>query len=132
MTSPVLHCLIVEDSNIDQRIMTRVLSRFGRRVAFDFAATIQEARRRLDDVDYSFIFLDNSLPDGRGADFVKELSQNARWGRIPVVMVTDWPSPFMFAKAQSPNVVDVWTKDQFNWGAVQRVMFPRGANRAVM
>lgn len=118
MAAPEFNCLIIEDTLVDRMIMESVLTKFGRRCDVTFATSIAEARVKLNEKTYSFIFLDNALPDGNGADFVLELAAHKVWKKTPVVMVTDFPSPFMYAKAKAQNVIAIWTKEQFAWPAV--------------
>ena len=62
------------------------------------------------------------LPDGVGADFLAELAVHAHWRQAPVVMVSDWPSPFMFDKARAANVLAVWSKGDFTPERVRRLV----------
>ncbi|TDX33888.1 response regulator [Rhodovulum visakhapatnamense] len=126
MTQSEPVCLVVEDTAFDRMIMERKLAAYGKSIQVRFAATLAEARRCLDKEPISIIFLDNSLPDGKGANFALELSAHRSWSRIPVVMVSDWPSPFMRAKAKAANVVAIWTKTEFTTLTVAEVLRSRG------
>lgn len=114
--------LVVEDSATDREMMTRVMEKAGLFRAAHFASDLAEARQFLYEGRVSMIFLDNSLPDGYGADFLSELAGNAAWQFIPVVLVTDWPSPFMSAKARFLAVTEIWRKDEFTVGALRQVL----------
>ena len=107
-------CLVVEDEERDRLMFARIFGRAGLSGAVEFAQSLAEARALLADRRYGLIVLDNTLPDGKGADFVVELGRTKRMASVPVVIVSDWPSPFMYAKARSANVLDVLTKCQFN------------------
>jgi response regulator of citrate/malate metabolism len=96
--------LIVEDSLLDQRIMARVVRRCHASVPLVVAVTLASARRELARQSIRHIFLDNALPDGKGADFVMELVESGLIRQIPVTLVTDAPSPFMFAKARHAGI----------------------------
>lgn len=126
MTQTGTVCLLVEDTAFDRMIMERKLAACGRGLQVRHAATVAEARRCLEEERISIIFLDNSLPDGKGADFAMELASHRSWHRIPVVMVSDWPSPFMKAKAKVANVIAIWTKTEFTTPAVAEVLKARG------
>lgn len=106
-------CLIVEDSAFDQERIKRILDKSFKEVFVAVAATIEEAREHMARYQTSFILLDNHLPDGTGANFAVELSENPDFAKIPIVMVSDWPTPFMFDKAQSAGVIHVVNKSDF-------------------
>ncbi|KGM49075.1 response regulator [Pseudooceanicola atlanticus] len=123
-----IRCLVVEDSEVDRLRFSRIFSHAKPACSVDFAPSLSSARTKLMDEDYQMIFLDNSLRDGLGADFAMELAGSRRMGAIPIVMVSDWPSPFMYAKARSANVKEVLTKDQFNSNVLQGLL-PYGMTR---
>lgn len=115
-------CLIVDDAEFDRRMMRRVIRKSCPDMPMIVARNLDEARRRLREREVSILFLDNALPDGRGVDFVSELSADRDLKRIPVVIVSDFPSPFMYAKARAANVCAVWSKREFVGPAVERVV----------
>ncbi|KUP91944.1 response regulator [Tritonibacter horizontis] len=117
-----IKCLVVEDEEADRLMFKRVFRQFNRAGSVEFATSLANARNSLAVRKYDIIVLDNSLEDGKGADFILELSKNEELSPIPVVIVSDWPSPFMYAKAKSGNVLDVLTKDQFDVETLRRVM----------
>ena len=88
-------CLIVEDSQFDQQMMTRVIDRSQGKMRVEVASTLQSARTALAAGKFSLILLDNNMPDGLGAEFALELASNPNLSSIPVIMVSDWPTPFM-------------------------------------
>ncbi|MCV3270185.1 response regulator [Roseobacter sinensis] len=106
-------CLIVEDSKFDQERIRRIMDKSFKNVFVAVAATIEEAREHMARYQTSIILLDNNLPDGTGANFALELSENPEFSKIPIVMVSDWPTPFMFDKAQSAGVIHVVNKSDF-------------------
>ena len=107
------NCLIIEDSTFDQRMMIRALEMTDQTMDVQVVSTLDDARQALADGPVSLILLDNNLPDGKGANFALELSKHADWARIPVVIVSDWPSPFMWQKAQMAGVACVVNKSDF-------------------
>jgi response regulator RpfG family c-di-GMP phosphodiesterase len=111
--------LIVEDSLFDQERIARVLDRNYRNSAIHYANTLAAARSLLESHEFSMILLDNNLPDGTGANFVLELAENPEFADIPVIIISDWPSPFMWHKAQTAGVKFVLKKDDFHAGYVQ-------------
>ncbi|ARC88600.1 response regulator [Rhodovulum sp. MB263] len=119
-------CLVVEDTVFDRMIMERKLAAYGQPLEVRYAGSLAEARNCLYEMPISIIFLDNSLPDGKGANFALELAAHRSWSEIPVVMVSDWPSPFMQAKANASNVIAIWTKTEFTAITVAEVLKSRG------
>ncbi len=106
-------CLIVEDSEFDQQMMSRIVARSHRDLKIEVVTTLGQARKALVRGDISLILLDNNLPDGLGANFALELATDERLSRVPVIMFSDWPSPFMWEKAASAGVLYVVDKAQF-------------------
>jgi PleD family two-component response regulator len=127
---PTQSCLIVEDSDFDSERMRRVLDRSP--YAFDVrvATTLASARKSLRDRGAALILLDNSLPDGLGADFALELARDDRMAHIPVILISDWPSPFMWEKAASAGVRYVISKREFATRYVHAAMRPLQKRRA--
>ena len=107
-------CLIVEDSQFDQQMMTRVIAKSTGQMRVQVASTLQAARLALAESRVALILLDNNLPDGLGANFALELARDAKLSSIPVILVSDWPSPFMWEKAASAGVTYVLNKTDFN------------------
>ncbi|MGP6086027.1 response regulator [Antarctobacter jejuensis] len=115
-------CLIVDDVEFDRRMMRRVLNKYCPDLPLIVARDLTEARKRMKERNVSLVFLDNALPDGMGVDFVSELSGDKDLRRVPVILVSDFPSPFMYAKARAANVSEVWSKREFVGPSVQRVV----------
>jgi len=107
-------CLIVEDSEFDNVKMTRVMEKSRNNLKVEVAATLRRARAALARGQTELILLDNNLPDGLGANFALELARDAKLSSIPVILVSDWPSPFMWEKAASAGVTYVLNKTDFN------------------
>lgn len=132
--------MIVEDSLFDQERITRILSRNFRDAEMHYACTLQAARDILAETEVSMILLDNNLPDGRGANFALELAEDPNLSEIPVIIISDWPSPFMWHKAKTAGVKFVLKKNEFHAGYVQfgltkagkkSVMVPPGFSAAM-
>lgn len=115
-------CLIVEDSQFDQQMMTRVVGRSRGKMKVEVAATLQLARKALASGKISLILLDNNMPDGLGAEFALELASDPQLSSIPVIMVSDWPTPFMWEKAASAGVLYVVNKAEFGVRYVDQAM----------
>lgn len=116
---PTAPCLVVEDSTFDQQRIARAVSHGCRDLQLVFSKTIKDAREKLNKGPFSMILLDNNLPDGMGADFAVELSQNPDHSAKPIVIVSDWPSPFMWDKARTAGVRHIVSKSDFHAGYVQ-------------
>jgi DNA-binding NarL/FixJ family response regulator len=107
-------CLIIEDSAFDQLKLQRMINRSISGMQVYMATTLQEARRTLVKHPVSMILLDNDLPDGIGADFAVELAELKVFSHIAVIMLSDWPSPFMWEKAATAGVLHVLNKSEFS------------------
>lgn len=115
-------CLIIEDSQFDQLMMTRVVSRSSEQMRIVVVSTLKTAREALATGGVSLILLDNRLPDGLGADFALELASDPKHAAIPVIMVSDWPTPFMWEKAASAGVLCVVSKAEFDVRYVEKAL----------
>lgn len=115
-------CLIIEDSEFDRRKLTRVMNKSRHPFHIEVAATLKSARRAMEKGPVSLILLDNNLPDGLGADFALELARDPNFAEIPVIIVSDWPSPFMWEKASTAGVAYVLSKTEFDGRYVHAVL----------
>ena len=105
-------CLLIEDSDFDQRRIARILA-CGMQVELTIAKDIEDARAALTGQRFDLILLDNALPDGLGVDFAHEIRDKPGHARVPIVMISDFPSPFMYDKAMAAGVTKVLGKDEF-------------------
>jgi response regulator of citrate/malate metabolism len=115
-------CLIIEDSQFDQQMMARVIARSRQPLNVQVVSTLGAAKKALANGEVSLILLDNNLPDGIGADFALELASHPVHARTPVVMVSDWPTPFMWEKAASAGVLYVVNKSEFGVQYVEQAL----------
>ena len=106
-------CLIVEDNFFDQEKIRRILERSFGNIKIVVASNLADARDLVKQHKIALILLDNNLPDGKGANYALELHDNPRLAHVPIVMISDWPSPFMFDKAQSAGVIHIVNKSDF-------------------
>jgi CheY-like chemotaxis protein len=118
-------CLIIEDSEFDQLMMSRVIGRLRGRMRVKVANSLQAAREALAQGRVSLILLDNNLPDGIGANFAMELASDPNHSRTPVIMVSDWPTPFMWEKAAAAGVLYVVNKAEFGIQYVEHALKSR-------
>jgi CheY-like chemotaxis protein len=105
------HCLLVEDSDSDQRRIAHLLGR-GTQVELTIVRTISDARAAIRRTQFDLILLNNLLPDGLGVDFAAELRRDPKIPFVPIVMISDFASPFMYDKAMAAKVSIVVDKDQ--------------------
>ncbi len=106
------HCLLIEDSDFDRRRLAHVLAH-GAEVDLTIVRTLAEARVALGHNHFDLILLDNVLPDGLGVEFSKEIRQTEKWGLIPIILFSDYPTPFMYDKAIAAKVNIVLDKSKF-------------------
>lgn len=107
-------CLIVEDSEVDQIRMCRLIEKTPYGLKPLIASTLEAARQLLMQEAPALILLDNNLPDGIGANFSQEVRRLPIYKDVPIVIVTDWPSPFMYEKAASARVSYILSKGDFD------------------
>ena len=119
---PFFHCLIIDDSSFDQEMMRRVATKAIANVSIQAVSSLEGARKALMNGPVSLILLDNSLPDGKGADFAVELAGYPKLAKIPIIIASDWPSPFMWDKANSAGVKCVVTKSDFTLELLRQVL----------
>ncbi|MDW3224007.1 MAG: response regulator [Paracoccaceae bacterium] len=110
---PTKTCLVVEDNIFDQERIKRIMDKSFQGVFVAMASTLEDARAHMARYQTSMILLDNNLPDGNGANFAVELAEKPEFAGIPIIIVSDWPTPFMFDKAQSAGVIHVVNKSDF-------------------
>ena len=106
------HCLLVEDSDYDQRRIAHLLAR-GTQVELDIATTLAQARLALSRKQFDLLLLNNLLADGLGVDFAAEIRRTPQIPFVPIIMISDFTSPFMYDKAMAAKVSIVVDKDKF-------------------
>lgn len=106
-------CLVVDDDRADQESIVRSIRRCGISVPILVAETIAAARVVLARQRVRLVLLENTLPDGYGVDFAVELCAQDAHRHLPIVLVTDWPSPFMFVKARRAGIRDILGTSDF-------------------
>ena len=50
------------------------------------------------------ILCDNNLPDGNGTSFAGTLVEDPAYRNTRIVIISGWPSPFMWAKARAAGL----------------------------
>jgi len=76
--------LLIDDEENLRRTLAMILKREGYEV--ETAATVKEARQRLETSSYNLTFLDLKLPDANGLTLLPEL--RSRYPNMPVLILT--------------------------------------------
>lgn len=105
-------CLVIEDNLLDQKMIQRSFAGARVSVELEFATTLRAAQRLLATNRFSIILCDNNLPDGNGTDFAKELAEDPKYRGVRIVIVSGWPSPFMWDKAKMAGLQVIDKNDQ--------------------
>lgn len=80
-----LSCLIIEDIEIDARILMNMLSELPLLYQADWASTATDALSRLMNQTYDLVFLDMRLPGLLGTELLRDMPQ-----RPPVIVTTSY------------------------------------------
>lgn len=124
--SKTMKCLVIEDSIVDQKIVRRAILGAHPDAEIDVVDTLEAAQHALNARPYSMILCDNNLPDGNGAEFAEALAHDPVYRNTPIVIVSGWPSPFMWAKAKAAGIQVIDKNDQMMQRLRQLVNRVRG------
>ncbi|MEO0389215.1 MAG: response regulator [Pseudomonadota bacterium] len=119
---PLIRVLVAEDDRMDRQMIWRRLRSVDRQIAITFTGTLDETRRQLAETRFRGLILDNSLPDGNGVDFARELARKGARTTPPIVILSGWPSPFMAEKAEEAAVRGLWSKETFDARAARALL----------
>ena len=106
------HCLVIEDSEFDQKMIARAMTGARVHAEISYANTLEKARKALATHSYALIVMDNKLPDGNGGDYARELACDPGFRNVPIVIVSGWPSPFMWDKARAAGLTVIDKNDE--------------------
>ena len=115
------NCLLVEDSDFDQHRVSRMLKSVAA-VELTIENSLAGAQEALHLGKFDLILLDNALPDGLGVDFALELRKSDKHKQVPIMIVSDFPSPFMYDKALMARVSRVVTKSELRPDHLRKVL----------
>ena len=101
---PKARCLVIEDSQFDQQMIERAMASARVHAEIAYADTLEKACNALSKNSFALIVMDNKLPDGNGADFAQQLALDPGFRGVPIVIVSGWPSPFMWDKAKAAGL----------------------------
>lgn len=122
MSDGRLHVLLVEDSDLDARLVTdRVaLADGGELIQFSRARTRTEALNILDAQEFDCILLDLNLPDGRGVENVELVSAAANYATVVVMTgLSDESTAIAALKLGAQEYV---AKDNYDGPSLLRVL----------
>ncbi len=113
--------LLIEDSELDAKIMGRYLSRScGPDMRLTHVQTLGDARARLALGDFDLIVLDLDLPDGAGLESLQTIRPDA--GDIPVIVATGVDEPEVGVQAVALGAQDFLVKDRMSEDDVARAV----------
>jgi len=105
---------IVDDSEINRKLLITTLQKSGVKNEFLEAADGKEALEKLEDEhkNLCLIFLDWQLPKVDGLEILKRIAQNPETTSLPVIMLTSASSPEdeEIARLLNPNLIDFLVK----------------------
>lgn len=106
--------LLVDDSRFDRLLLRTAFQRGVHDANLVEVATLEDARRFLDQADADLIIVDNGMPDGNGVDFVRGIAADPRLSRIPVVMISGGDCAALAPKAAEAGCTTVVSKSQIS------------------
>ena len=112
-------CLVVDDSEFDRKMIARAIRRAELPFRIRVATSLDELRKCMGHRRVKALILDNSLPDGRGIDFAMRHVADPWFRPLLKIMVTDFPSPFIFEKSIQAGFGDVMLKSELSPAAMR-------------
>ncbi len=100
------YALIIDDERDIRELLTLTLGRMD--LVVETAATVAEARSRLEDRRYALCFTDMRLPDGSGQDIIKLIA--AQYPLTPVAMITAYGNVDAAVEALKAGAFDFVSK----------------------
>lgn len=80
------HTMIVEDDGVSRKVLVKILKDL--KLQHTEVTNLQEATEALKSRPIDLIFLDNSLPDGKGIHWCKEFKSKPEYEHIPVLGIS--------------------------------------------
>lgn len=104
--------LLVDDSTFCRELVSEVLRASG--FVVEAAGDGQEALSVLGKAPVDIILLDNEMPVMDGLGFLKSLRADARWGSLPVIMLTSSAAKSVIVEASRYRVCGYLVKERFS------------------
>lgn len=103
--SPRNRILVIDDSLVDQKIVSSILEKGGHQVlkAFDGKTGLEMVNQHIPDV----IILDYNLPDAKGPEICKLIKSSILTKNIPVLFLTWMDSP--------GSIIDIFEHEAANY-----------------
>jgi len=114
-----VNILYVEDMDADFDVLNNVF-KSNKNIILKRAINIQKAFSRLDKASFDMIFLDFSLPDGNGFDFLKRLGKEGF--EIPVVVITGQGDDVVASEIIREGAYDYLPKSKICHEALTRII----------
>jgi two-component system cell cycle response regulator len=114
-----VNILSIEDVDADFDVLNTVF-KGSKKIMLKRAKNIQEAFHKLDKARFDMIFLDFSLPDGNGFDFLKMLETKAH--KIPVVVITGHGDEVVASEILREGAYDYLPKSKICHEALTRII----------
>lgn len=109
--------LIIEDEGDICFLLNIILK--GKQIDLEHVNTLAQAKIFLKEETPSLVFLDNSLPDGRGLDFIEYIKLN--YPSVKIVMITAYHSASEREKALAQGA-DIFLEKPFNKAQVHEAV----------
>ncbi|MGL4616072.1 MAG: ATP-binding response regulator [Shewanella sp.] len=101
--------LIVEDMDVMRKILVEQLRKMGFGQVYQ-AENGRRAQELLDELSVDIVLMDWNMPNGDGADLLKEIRQQAKWQHLAVILVTANTHRGMIQEAIKYGVIDIIAK----------------------
>ncbi|MCM8528905.1 MAG: response regulator, partial [Lentisphaeraceae bacterium] len=104
-----MNVLVIEDSKEDCFLIKCILEKAFTELTINFAYSIEEAQKAVQNPNLDFILLDYYLPDGDGLEFLKSLNETPY--TIPVIVITGRSDEKLEKELFTAGAQDFLTKD---------------------
>ena len=113
--------LLIDDTKLGRTRLTSVLD-LSCSHELVTVSTLVQARQALGRARFDLILVDNGAPDGAGTDFALELQAHPLYRSIPLILISDWSTPFMHDKAAQARVRLVLKREDLRPSHIQTAL----------
>ena len=113
--------LLIDDER-HARIVERLLSSCGLNASVQRAINFEEARQRLEQIEFDCILLDDVLPEGQSLELFQELLAKPCSHRPAIIMLTDINSAGVAAKFIQQGAQEYLNKDELTPWTLQKLI----------